>query len=266
VAALFYYLKIIIFTPKINSIIMTHKLIILVAFVFLTLSSFAQELILFSKADKGGTYMTFIHNVDSSLVLKSSYGQPTDSINLWLSQASGIIITGGRDIHPSIYGKVNEVEKCGEFDRYRDSLELKMVAFAKNNKIPLLGICRGHQMLNVALGGTLYTDIPTDIANNLSHRNADNPPIHEISIESESLLAKIIGAQSCSVNSYHHQCADKLGKNLSVMARTSDGVVESIIYKAQDWTALGVQFHPEKMNFNHPCAGSIGKWFITQIK
>jgi len=245
---------------------MRIKAFLTATIIFVVLNVFSQELVLFSKADKGGTYMTFIHNVDSTLTLKSAYGQPTDSIDKWLTEAAGIIITGGRDIHPSIYGKSNEVEKCGEFDRYRDSLELKMVAFAKNNQTPLLGICRGHQMLNVALGGSLYTDIPTDIKKNVSHRNADNPPMHKIFIKKKSLLAKIIGAKKCTVNSYHHQSADKLGENLSVIARTRDGVVESIVYTKPNWIALGVQFHPEKMDFNQQCAGSIGKWFISQIK
>lgn len=245
---------------------MKNKVIILATLLFSISTSFAQELILFSKADKGGTYMTFIHKVDSTLVLKSAYKQPTDSIDLWLAKAAGIIITGGRDIHPSIYGKENEVEKCGKFDRYRDSLELKMVGFAKNNKIPLLGICRGHQMLNVALGGSLYTDIPTDIKNHESHRDSVNPPMHEITIKEGSLLDKIIGVKKCRVNSYHHQSADRLGKDLSAIAKTSDGVVESIIYTKSDWTAFGVQFHPEKMEFRHPCSGNIGRWFIKEAK
>lgn len=239
---------------------------LLILSVFFTAHSFSQNLILFSKADNNGTYMTFIHKVDSTLILKSAYGQPVDSINVWLKKASGIIITGGRDIYPSIYGKENEIEKCGEFDRYRDSLELKMVDFAKNNLVPLLGICRGHQMLNVALGGSLFTDIPTDIENNIAHRDADNPPRHEINIDKTSLLYEITGVENCTVNSYHHQCIDKLGKDLTILCKTSDGVVESIYYNKNNWIALGVQFHPEKMNFKKACAGNIGKWFISKTK
>jgi putative glutamine amidotransferase len=242
------------------------KKILFTIILFGSIIGFSQNLILLSKADIGGTYMTFLHKVDSTLILKSAYGQPSDSVEKWLSQASGIVITGGRDIHPSIYGKENEVEKCGEFDRYRDSLELKMIVAAKNYKTPLLGICRGHQMLNVAMGGTLFTDIPTDIKNNVLHRDADNPPYHEITIDSKSLMSQITGKEKCTVNSYHHQCADKLGKNLIVTSRTSDGVIESMNYSKSDWTAIGVQFHPEKMEFENPCAGNIGNWFIQKTK
>ena len=89
-----------------------------------------------------------------------------------------------------------------------------MITYAKNYKVPLLGICRGHQMLNVALGGSLHTDIPTDIENNILHRDKDNPPIHEISIDTASLLYEITGLNQCLVNSYHHQSADNIGEKL----------------------------------------------------
>jgi putative glutamine amidotransferase len=240
--------------------------ILIYILIFTTFTGYTQKLILFSKAKLGGTYMTFIHKVDSTLLLKSAYNQPKDSIDTWLKKASGIIITGGRDIYPAIYGKANEIEKCGKFDRYRDTLELKMINYAKNNQVPLLGICRGHQMLNVAMGGSLYTDIPTDIKNNVTHRNSSNPPTHKIKFEKNSLLHKITSVKKCKVNSYHHQCVDKLGENLSVLTQTSDGVIESIYYNKKEWVALGVQWHPEKHDFGLPCAGKIGEWFISQTE
>jgi putative glutamine amidotransferase len=226
----------------------------------------AQQLILLSRAEENGTYMKFLHRADPTLILKSAYKQPADSIEIWLQQASGIVVTGGEDIHPSRYGKDDEVYKCGKFDLYRDSLELAMIAAARNRSIPMLGICRGEQMLNVALGGTLYTDIPTDIGKKVRHRKRRGTATHEVSIDTLSLLNQVTGVTSGTVNSFHHQCVDRPAESVAIAARSADNVVECIVYRYDDWNALGVQWHPERLDFEDPLAGNIAAWFLSMLE
>lgn len=226
----------------------------------------AQQLVLLSRAEENGTYMQFLHRADSTLILKSAYGQPADSIENWLQKASGIVVTGGEDIHPSRYGKEDEAHKCGKFDLYRDSLELAMIAAARDRNIPMLGICRGEQMLNVALGGTLYTDIPSDIGRKVNHRKRSGTATHEVFIDSLTLLYQVTGVTSGTVNSFHHQCVDRPAENMVIAARSSDNVVESIVYRHDDWNALGVQWHPERLDFDNPLAGNIAAWFLSVLE
>jgi putative glutamine amidotransferase len=200
------------------------------------------------------------------VILKSAYNQPEDSINHWLKLASGIVITGGEDIHPTLYGKDNEIYKCESFDTYRDTLEMFLIRYSKSNKLPLLGICRGEQMLNVALGGSLITDIPSDILNSRIHRDSIGVPFHEVNIDTLSFLYKITGVRSGLVNSYHHQCVDIPANGIFISARSTDNVPEAIECVEDGWTALGLQWHPEKLGFDDPLAGIIAKWFISVLK
>jgi len=93
---------------------------------------------------------SFVTDIDNNIRFKIAYQQPLDSINCWLREISGIIITGGEDVHPGRYGKQNEIRKCKEFDEYRDMLELLLIKFAFENKVPLIGFCRG--LTNVWIG------------------------------------------------------------------------------------------------------------------
>lgn len=244
-----------------------HKktLILHLAIFFFSFPSGAQQLVLFSKAYENITYMKFIHRSDPSLVLRSAYGQPADSIDKWLGMASGIIITGGEDVHPSLYGKGDEIRKCESIDRYRDSLEVMLISHARENNIPLLGICRGEQILNVALGGSLYTDLPTDIGKKVRHRKIIGKPYHKVSIEESSLLFRITGVSSGTVNSFHHQGVDRPAESVAVAARSGDKLVEAIEYVHDGWTAIGVQWHPERLDFDNPLAGNIGTWFVSVL-
>lgn len=227
----------------------------------------AQNLVVLSKASgkSGEAYKAYLLNADSGLVLKIAYEQPQDSIDKWLEMASGVVITGGEDVNPEIYGKGDELEKCGTINHYRDSLEIYLIRYAREKKMPLLGICRGQQILNVTFGGSLHTDIPTDIENNLEHRNEEKNAKHNISIENNSIFHSIVTVDSGEVNSFHHQCVDELAEGFKVVAFSSDGVVEAIEYTGNDWSALGVQYHPERMRFSDPLAGNIALWFVRKL-
>lgn len=172
----------------------------------------------------------------------------------FLDQLDGFIFQGGLDINPESYGETPENYKY-EGDPQRDIYELKIMDYAFKNKKPVLGICRGMQLLNVFCGGTLYQDIET-------HRKEKSIPhvindlydehTHEIEFAKNSLFEKIHGVQKCMfVNSVHHQGIKKLGDGLQIEALCrEDGLVEGVLYKKNtedpmNGKALGIQWHPE---------------------
>ena len=135
------------------------------------------------------------------------YTVSTDSIDYYLSMADGIIISGGPDVNPVIYGKASETERCESIDNRRDSLELRMISYAMENNIPLLGICRGHQIVNVANKGSLIIDIPSDYDTTVIHRKGGD---HMVKIVEGTLLSDLIVPDSGFVNSSHHQAVEDL--------------------------------------------------------
>jgi len=170
-------------------------------------------------------------------------------------RCDGILMTGGDDIDPKLYAPNLPAElagKVGELEPDRDVWEPAVVAEIRAQRKPLLAICRGHQMLNVALGGTLIVDIPTQIPNSLKHSQMDrkNEQVHEVKIAADSLMRELIGQESLAVNSTHHQAIGKLAPELRVVAQSSDGVIEAVELKeggeGQPFL-LGVQFHPERL-------------------
>jgi putative glutamine amidotransferase len=166
----------------------------------------------------------------------------------YLSTVDGLILTGGDDVDPSLYGQERRPE-CEETDPVRDAFEVALVRAARKRAIPTLAICRGLQVANVALGGTLVQDIPAQVRSPLRHRKEDadpEPPLHEVSIvEGTRLHAIAGGASTLRVNSFHHQAPDRVADGLRVTARTSDGVVEAMEDPALPFF-LGVQWHPER--------------------
>lgn len=243
---------------------MRNKSIWILLFIY-GLSSFAlraQNLVLFSKAAEGSAYYAFMQHASSKLLLKSAYGQSADSILYWLKHAKAIVITGGEDIHPARYKQEKEISICGKTDTYRDSLEYVLFQYAFKNRIPFLGICRGEQYLNVALGGSLHADIPRDFPQHEKHFIASDTAMHRIHIDSSTLLFQLVKVNDVMVNSFHHQCVHQLGKQLRVAAMAPDGVIEAIEYTNTQWHAIGVQWHPERLPFNHPAAGALAKWLL----
>jgi len=161
----------------------------------------------------------------------------------------GLILSGGGDIHPSAF----EDEDQGllwRVDRQRDQTELSLARWALRENRPVLAICRGIQVLNVANGGTLVQDIPTLVPKALSHSTLAGRPLpkiaHTVKVEAETRLAALIGAGDVDVNSAHHQAADIVGDGLLITARAPDGVIEGL--EAVDHPfCIGVQWHPEVM-------------------
>lgn len=168
-----------------------------------------------------------------------------------IKKCDGILLTGGEDIHPRFYHRPEYLKYCDQedMDEKRDELELRMMDYTQENKIPLLGICRGFQIANVFFGGTLIPDIPAfGKPDHSKVKGVDR--YHDVSVLDHSLLRKISGAGQGEVNSAHHQGADRVGTGLKVSAVSGDGIVEGLERKDPEGKPflLLVQWHPERMN------------------
>jgi len=170
-----------------------------------------------------------------------------------LAGIDGLLLTGGDDVAPSRYGEAAHGSVV-EAEPGRDEFEIGLIAAARATKLPMLAICRGIQVLNVACGGTLVQDIPSQVAGALTH-SLPSPPnqpyslAHEIWIEKDSVLSKLMrerlaDADTCEVNSRHHQAVKAVAPGFTVSATAPDGVIEAIEDPASRF-CLGVQWHPE---------------------
>jgi len=167
-------------------------------------------------------------------------------IDTYLNLIDGLIITGGNfDVDPSLYGDTVIQEKLNlKLDR--TDFEMRLARKALERDLPMLGICGGQQLLNVALGGTLIQDIPEEIDDNLMHeqRNPRDQPGHVVKIVEGTLLHDIVGVQTMNVNTAHHQAVKTISGSTIINSRTVDGVVEGIEVPGRRF-CLGVQWHPE---------------------
>lgn len=163
-----------------------------------------------------------------------------------LAGVSGLCLPGGGDIDPSLYGAEPHAH-LGPTEPALDRFELAAVAEARRLGLPILAICRGSQMLNVAHGGTLLQHLPDDVGEAVRHqreRKTNAPLRHEVRIEPDSLLARVVGAERIEVNSFHHQAPDRIGAGLRAVAWAGDGVVEGLEDPSREFE-LGVQWHAE---------------------
>jgi putative glutamine amidotransferase len=173
-----------------------------------------------------------------------------------LEGIDGLLLSGGTDLDPSYYGE-EAVPELGVTAPERDAFEMSLVEHALRRGIPILGICRGMQVLNVALGGTLFQDLPSqmDYSVLLGHRQ-ETPkwqPTHEVGVDAGSQVAEIMGTDELKVNSYHHQAVKDLASGLVAVAYAPDGVVEAVEWGdlSQRWL-VGVQWHAEAMRHAAP--------------
>jgi gamma-glutamyl-gamma-aminobutyrate hydrolase PuuD len=158
----------------------------------------------------------------------------------------GLLVPGGLDVHPRHYGEEPH-RKLGGVDPLRDLTELHLVGRALREDMPVLGVCRGHQVLNVAAGGTLFQDIHAQVGEScLRHfqDTAEEWPSHSIEIHAGTRLRDLVGEERVWINSYHHQAVKDLAPSFRVSATAPDGVVEAIESTAHTYV-LGVQWHPE---------------------
>ena len=168
-------------------------------------------------------------------------------LDRYLDLCDGLLLSGGADIDPVHYGEVNE-GLCGSISPLRDEVELKLCRMAVDRDMPVLGICRGHQVLNVALGGTMYQDLKVQQGTAFEHMVPDpvGGLVHEVAIVPGSPLAELQGAESMMVNSRHHQAIRDVAPGLVVQATSPDGVIESVYLPGKRFV-WGVQWHPESV-------------------
>jgi len=160
-----------------------------------------------------------------------------------LPRLDGLVLTGGGDLDPAAYG-ASPHERTGYVRDFRDSSELSLVRAALDGDVPFLGICRGLQVLNVALGGTLHQHVPDVVGD---ERHCQSPGLYNrfpVTVAPGTRLAKALGQETVTVSHYHHQAVDRLGPGLTATAWSSDGLIEGA--EAADHPfAVGVQWHPE---------------------
>lgn len=176
-----------------------------------------------------------------------------DSLHSLLSRMDGLLLSGGIDVHPSSYQeKVSAV--LSETDPELDELELVLARWALKEDIPTLGICRGMQLINVALGGTLYQDLDAGFETDLQHANWNLPRnqiIHQVKLTPESQMSQVLGADSVPVNSLHHQAVKKLGRGIIASGQAEDGLVELLEVSDRSFM-LATQCHPEELYHEYP--------------
>lgn len=157
----------------------------------------------------------------------------------------GFLLTGGQDVSPALYGQ-QALPVCGECCRLRDDMEAGLLSLALALDKPVLGICRGIQLINAALGGTLYQDLPTQAPSHVEHCQTPpyDRPVHRVEILEGTPLYALLNKGTLCVNSYHHQAVRALAPGLRPMARSEDGLVEAVYAPGKRYV-WAVQWHPE---------------------
>jgi gamma-glutamyl-gamma-aminobutyrate hydrolase PuuD len=217
-----------------------------------------------SSEERYQKYVEWLKSIDSSFEYINFYGMDVHDALDGLERCSGIVITGGADVHPSYYGKGEEEKRC-ECDPKRDILEFALIEKALVLKLPILAICRGEQILNVSQGGDLLVDIPADHGSTVIHSSdTDELAYHSIAIDSTSILHNLIKASSFDIVSVHHQAVKTLAPCFRPTAFASDGIIEAFEWLNPEGKGYinAVQWHPEKGDYHNALSQIIGKDFI----
>src|SRR5260221_4113893 len=190
-----------------------------------------------SVALAGGLPLLIAPNVDN------------DVLRELCERVDAVLLTGGGDVDPELYGMTDD-GLVTSINPDRDRSEIEITRWAAGDNKPLLGICRGVQVVNVALGGTLYRDIPseyqTDFDHELSSKIARDHAAHDIQIDSGSKLADVLGLEKVHVNTLHHQALREVAPRLTITAHATDGIIEGVELPDSRFF-VGVQWHPEEM-------------------
>ncbi len=179
-----------------------------------------------------------------------------------LEFADGLLLPGGVDVNPTAYGAL--AHPTSEWDDRVDDLEFRLARWALERKLPILGICRGLQVLNVALGGTLIQDLPSQRPEGVQHpRQGPRFSLtHHLSLVAGCRLAAVVGEDEVRVNSLHHQGVDRLAPGLTPSARAEDGLIEGVEMEGDEWV-VAVQFHPEELFSTQPYAARLFESFVA---
>jgi putative glutamine amidotransferase len=200
------------------------------------------------------TYLEALQAAGGLPVLIPETLSNADALQLY-AHLDGLVLPAGGDLDPHAYGAAPH-PATNTIDPERDRVELYLTRQALAGHKPFFGICRGAQVMNVALGGTLYQDVPSEVPNALAHyfRAPEYPRDHlghAVQVEEDSLLARCLGTPLVEVNSRHHQAARLVAPGLQIVARAPDGVIEALELPTHPF-ALGVQWHPENLTAHAP--------------
>ena len=209
-------------------------------------------------------YVNWVHRGDSTIEIIDLKDMNPDSAIKLLSSCDGIIFTGGEDVVPSYYGKGFDSARC-ESNPARDVLEMALIKEAMGLKMPVFGVCRGQQILNVALGGTLIVDIPTDKPGNVLHRCEDYTRcFHKITAIKGSQLFLTSQADTGTVTTNHHQAIEKPAPEIRITAWSADSTAEAMEWADPEGKSflMTVQWHPERMDTISPFSMPLIKKFL----
>ena len=189
-------------------------------------------------------YMDGVNDAGGLSVMLPLTGDEADLMRL-CCLCDGFLLTGGHDVGPSVYG-AKKLPACGATSAARDAMEAIVLRNAMAQKKPVLGICRGIQFINAALGGTLWQDLPSQRPTATEHHQAPpyDAPAHRVDVIRDTPLHDLLGADALMVNSYHHQAVRDLSPALQSMAVSEDGLIEAVWHPGQPFL-WAVQWHPE---------------------
>jgi len=227
--------------------------------------------IAFSKArgsEKYERYIKWIKQFNSNIVCIDLINETPENGVKILESCDGLILTGGLDVDPARYGKPNDTSRC-ELDRSRDTLEFALIEKAMALRLPVLAICRGAQILNVAMGGSLIIDISADHDTLVEHRSVNSiRSRHFVKIYPNTFLSKLCKTKGDTANSSHHQAVDMIAPCFKVSAYATDSIVEAYEWKEpiDKQFLIAVQWHPEGLDFKSRLAYPLGKYFLKESR
>ncbi|MBE7512593.1 MAG: gamma-glutamyl-gamma-aminobutyrate hydrolase family protein [Anaerolineales bacterium] len=188
----------------------------------------------------------------------------SDTLRNLYERLDGVFMAGGGDLNPELY-EAEKYSKTGGIDALRDETEMTLMRWALADNKPILGVCRGSQLLNVAAGGTLYQDVTDMLPDAMRHQYFPEKPrewvAHSVETVRGSALAGILGGVA-RVNSFHHQAVDRVAPSLRVAAYAPDGVVEAVEHTERDFV-IGVQWHPESLAATDPAMQNLFDTFVN---
>jgi putative glutamine amidotransferase len=217
-------------------------------------------------------YSEWLLLADKNIEYYNFYTMPYDSALKLLATCDGLMLSGGPDIEPSRFGKPWDTARC-EIDYRRDTLEFALIDAARKLKMPILGICRGEQILNVYYGGSLIVDIPEDYKTSIQHKcKKSDTCFHDVVVIPGTLSQKIFGVNKGKINTNHHQSIDKVAKGFVISSKSPDGIVESIEWANEGNPPSGepfiiaVQWHPERLEPNNPFSLNLARYFLMKAR
>ncbi|MBC7626783.1 gamma-glutamyl-gamma-aminobutyrate hydrolase family protein [Ferruginibacter sp.] len=217
-------------------------------------------------------HSNYLHWLKGNDAIEITTLSPLNTDLYAIKDFDGIVLSGGVDMHPEFYKNdvINYPNAPLHFDKKRDEFEMALFKITQQYQLPLLGVCRGMQLINCVLGGTLTQDIGATA--NAIHRFEEHDKAHGIHIVKGTLLSEITGVDRTITNSAHHQCIDVLGEGLTINCGSDDGIIEGVEWTEKENKSffLAIQWHPERMYKFHlnnlPAAKNIRDRFLKEIK